>query len=185
MMYLPICGTRVIAIGGPARSGKDSAALAIASVDPLRTLRVAFSDAISTYCRVQGHMTKREPRLLQEVGYALRQTSPSVWLDAVYWRIEEARPRLAVITGVRFPDELAMVRDMGGTSVWVERVRADGTFVRATDRDLGFPTETALTRTDFDRVLLNPDGAPERFRLHALELFRQLCPPPTFVASTQ
>src|SRR5258708_706898 len=175
-MYLPIPETREIAIGGPARSGKDTAAKTLLGIDPARTLCLAMSDAIAHECRLHHGMTKRDPRLLQKVGFALRQAVPLIWLDAVYWRIDEVRPRLALITGVRFPDELAMVRAIGGQSIWVDRVREDGSFVRATDRDLAFPTETALTRIDFDQLLLNPDGAEERFRLHTPALYDRLFP---------
>lgn len=184
-MYLPIPETRVLAIGGPARSGKDTAAKTLLAIDPARTLALAMSDAIAHECRLHHGMTTRDPRLLQKVGYALRQAVPTIWLDAVYWRIVEARPRLALITGVRFPDELAMVRAMGGQTVWVDRVREDGRFVRAADRDLNFPTETALTRTDFDHLLLNPDGAEGRFKLHVLSFYEKLWPATSHVSDAK
>lgn len=173
-MYLPIPGTKVWAFGGAARGGKDTAAGYLRAIDPVGTVAFAFSDAIAAYCRVQGGMTRRDPRLLQQVGFAMRQTAPAIWLDALYWRIDEVRPKLAVITGVRFPDEVAMVREMGGALIWVDRVRDDGSIVTATDRDLAFPTETALTRTDFDHLLVNPDGNPSLFRMRVLTLFDML-----------
>lgn len=173
-MYPPIPGTKVYAFGGKSRAGKDTAAKFLTEIDPVGTAVFAFSDAIAAYCRVAGGMRKREPRILQEVGYAMRQTAPTVWLDALYWRIDEVRPKLALVTGVRFPDEIAMLRSMGGTLIWVDRVREDGSRVLSTDRDQAFPTENALTRTDFDHLLINPDGDEARFRLRVLSLYDML-----------
>jgi hypothetical protein len=180
--YPPIPGVKVVAMGGSARHGKDLAAQIILELAPAGAARAfAFSDAISAYCRVQGGMTKRNPRLLQEVGYAMRQVNPSVWLDALYWRLDDVRPKLAIITGVRFPDELAMLRSMGGALVWVERRTADGERVAVTDRDAAFPTETALVRTDFDRLLLNPDGDLGLFRQRVCALYLDLFPSATIL----
>lgn len=181
-MYPPIPGVKVVAMGGAARHGKDAAGQILAELAPAgHVQRFAFSDAISTYCRVQAGMTKRQPRLLQEVGYAMRQTAPGVWLDALYWHIDDARPKLAIVTGVRFPDEVAMIRSMGGALVWVERRDADGALVAVTDRDARFPTETALTRTDFDRLLLNPDGDLGLFRQRVCALYLELFPQSTLL----
>lgn len=173
-MYLPILGTEIYAFGGHARAGKDTAAAILREIDPSATVTFAFSDAIAAYCRVSGGMTKRDPRLLQAVGYSMRQVTPSVWLDALYWRVDEVRPKRALVTGVRFPDEVHMLRDMGATLIWVDRARDDGSLVMATDRDPNFPTETALTRTDFDHLLINPDGQPDLFKLRVLALYDRL-----------
>lgn len=173
-MYPALAGTRVIAFGGKARAGKDTAAKYLREIDPVGTHLFAFSDAISAYARVAGGMTRREPRLLQELGYAMRQTAPSVWLDALYWRIEETRPKVALVTGVRFPDEVRMLRDMGGILIWIDRVRPDGTVMEPTDRDPAHPVETALVRTDFDHLLINPDGNEALLKVRVLTLFDRL-----------
>lgn len=180
MTYPPIPGVKVLGFAGAARHGKDTAAKFITEIAPPGHIeRFAFSDAISAYARVAGGMTKRNPRLLQEVGYALRQTHAGIWLDALYWRIDDIRPRLALVTGVRFPDEVTMVRAMGGTVVWVERLDDDGVPMRVTDRNANYPTETALTRTDCDRVMLNPDGNETLFRQRVCGLYMELFPQST------
>ena len=174
MSYKPIPGTRIFAFGGASRSGKDTAARIIYEIHPAQSAYFAFSDAISVYCRILQGMTKRDPKLLQTAGFALRQTNPAVWTDALYWLLDERRPRTALITGVRFPDELAMLRAAGAKLVWVERVRPDGSTVTATDRDPNVPTETALTRTDFDYLLTNPDGEELKYRMRVLALYDSL-----------
>lgn len=173
-MYAPIPGTRVIGFGGAARAGKDTAANVLREIDPMRTTCFAFSDAISAYARVAGGMKKRDPRLLQEVGYAMRQAAPGVWLDALYWRIDEVRPRLALVTGVRFPDEVAMLRAMGGTLIWVDRVTGDGLPVMVTDRNPNHPVETAVRPADFDFRIVNPDGEEGLYRQRVLTLYEAL-----------
>lgn len=155
--------TRIIGFGHRARTGKDVAARTIA--DKTDDARIyAFSDAISTYCRVARGMTVRDPVLLQEVGYELRQTNPDIWVQALYWRLEEDRPRTALVTGVRFPNEVEMIRAMGG-EVWrIDRLTASGEPFLATDRPTDHPTETALRDAVFDRVLVNQTGDMDRFQ---------------------
>ena len=95
-----------------------------------------------------------------------------MWLDAVYWKLEEDRPPLAVITGVRFPDEVKMIRSLGG-EVWrVDRYNHDGSPFVATDRPDGHPTETALDGFVFDRVLSNTTGGMDGFLNEVREAFQ-------------
>jgi hypothetical protein len=67
-------------------------------------------------------MTQKDAPLLQRLGLEAREHDPEVWLRAVYWAIEDARPAIAVITDVRFENEAEFVRGMGGTLVRVSRV---------------------------------------------------------------
>lgn len=159
MLYPPIPGVTVIGFGGPARAGKDTAASIMFALNPLDSMRFAFSDAITHYCRIVHGMEKRHPGLLQTTGQELRRTVRArVWLDCVYWRVDELRPRVALITGVRFPEEIQMVRDMGGRLFWVERRDADGTAPAVTDRDPNFVTETSVHAGMFDQRLVNVTG---------------------------
>lgn len=172
--YLPITGTTVIGFGGRSRAGKDTAATIIFGVDPLHSHRFAFSDAITYYCRVLHGMKKRDPGLLQKKGLELKQWNNDVWLEALYWRIDEIRPRIALITGLRFPEEIAMVRDMGGTAVWVERVDEDGKPVVATDRDPKFKTETSVSAELFDYTIVNISGREDLLHSNVLTLYATL-----------
>ena len=161
--YAPLPHTRVIGFGHRARTGKDIAARTIAEkADDARIY--AFSDAIAAYCRVSRGMTVRDPVLLQDVGYELRETRPDLWVEALYWRLEEDRPRTALVTGVRFPNEVQMIRSIGG-EVWrIDRLTASGEPFRATDRPEDHPTETALSEALFDHVLVNRTGQMDQFR---------------------
>ena len=159
--YAPIPGVRVLGLTGAARHGKDTAAAAIVAVTPGAKV-YALSDAISVVCRVFHGMTRRDPPLLQRVGFDQRLHDPAVWLDALYWKIDEDRPPLAIITGVRFPDEADMVRFMGGTVIRIRRVTDHGLPYTATDRDPAHPVEQHMQGIPVADEWLNEDGHPER-----------------------
>lgn len=166
-IYKAIPDVLFLGLGHRARQGKDVAAQALVDHVP-GARRYAFSDAIAVYCRVCHGMTTRSPWLLQQVGLEMRVTSnPSwsdVWLDALYWRIDEERPALAIITGVRFPDEASMIRQCGGMVWRIDRFTPAGKPFVATDRDPNHETETALDHFEFDAVLKNTSGEVESFK---------------------
>jgi hypothetical protein len=116
-------GVSVIGITGHARHGKDTLAQALMAVRP-GAERWALSDAVAVVARVYHGMGARDAWTLQTVGTAMRMIDPSVWLRCVHGAIADKRPPLAVITGVRYPDEAQMVRDMGGVIVGIGRASA-------------------------------------------------------------
>ena len=125
MIYRPIPNVHVYGITGYARHGKDTLALSMMAED-LRAERFAFSDAVASYARVLGLMGRRDPKVLQGVGWQVRQRNPQAWLDALYWAIDDRRPPMAIVTGVRFEDEAQMIRDMGGRMTLVVRTEDTG-----------------------------------------------------------
>lgn len=143
MDYQPIAGTTVVGLVGRSRHGKDSIAKAMLQMTP-GAERFAFSDAIATYARVSGEMAERDPRVLQDVGWRLRQQFPDVWLRSLYWAIRDRQPVLAVVTGVRFQDEAELIAAMGGTLVRVKRLEADGTLYQSADRDPNHEVERQI-----------------------------------------
>ena len=130
----PIPGVRVIGVCGAARAGKDALARYLIELVP-GAERFAFSDGVAALARANGVMRRRDPLRLQEVGMAVRRLARGTWLDILYGAIDDKRPPLAVITGVRFDDEAALVRTMGGKLVKVVRLEPDGLPYVATDRD--------------------------------------------------
>ena len=135
--YAPIDGVSVVGITGAARSGKDELAKAL-----MRHIsgaeRFAFSDAVAVVARINGLMTTRDAAALQKVGTRYRETVGSdVWVRCLHGAIEDRRPQLAVVTGIRYPNECAWLRDVGGTLVGVVRPGAPA----LTDRDPSHPVE--------------------------------------------
>jgi len=139
MNYAPLQGVTVIGITGRARSGKDELARAF-----LRQLpgaeRVAFSDAVAALARVSEDMTQRDARLLQLVGTREREKNPSVWLDALYGWMQDRQPQWAIVTGLRYANEYALIRAMGGYVLGVVRPDAPP----LTDRDPSHPVEQGI-----------------------------------------
>lgn len=175
-MYAPLDGTLVIGLGYKARHGKDQAARFIQQTyTRLDIERFAHGDAIKALCRTQWGMTTKDGPLLQRVGSAMRDIDPEIWLRTLYWTIAERRPTVALITDVRFPNETALVKAMGGFVVKVERRLADGSLYRVADRDPDHVTETGLDGyTDWDAVVPNPEGQLDVFRDHVLCVFHAL-----------
>lgn len=71
---------------------------------------------------------KRNPevrRLLQALGTEVgrEMIDPDVWVNIAVAKIQALRAQgiPVVITAVRFPNEVEMIRRLGGTTVWIER----------------------------------------------------------------
>jgi hypothetical protein len=137
--FTPLAGVTVIGITGQARAGKDELARAFIRRVP-GAERLAFSDAVAAVARLSGEMTQRDPRVMQSIGETARLTDPDCWCRAVYGWIDDRRPRVAVLTGLRHANEYAMVRTMGGFVVAVVRPEAPP----VTDRDMAHPVEQGV-----------------------------------------
>lgn len=169
-MYEPLPNTIVIALGHKARQGKDTAAQALVEFKPRSVQRFAFADALYSYCRVVHGMTMKNAPLLQRVGVDMREDDPEVWIRALYWQMRDKQPHIAVITDLRFENEAAFVKAIGGFCIRVRRRHADGTFYTATDRDPNHVSETALdSYADWDYTIEGRDGDIEGTRAKAVD----------------
>ena len=163
---------RVLGLGHKARTGKDVAAAYLAARVP-GAKTYAFSDAIAVVCRAIYGMTTRDPSLLQAVGLEERSKNPRVWVDALFWKILEDAPSLAIVTGVRFQNEVEMIEALGG-EVWrVDRFNEDGSVFVASDRPPDHPTETSLDGYPFQRILANHTGHLDLFLDDVLLAYRK------------
>lgn len=174
MTLTTIPGTLIIGLGHKARHGKDSAARILIERFPHRVQRFSFADDLYAVCRVLHGMTTKDAPLLQRVGVEYREKDEDTWIRCVDSKIREARPRVAVITDVRFPNELAYVKAMGGVCWKIERRMPDGALFVDPSRPATHVSETALDYAPWDRVLVNPDGRPEQFRDAVLCAFMAL-----------
>lgn len=156
-MFAPIPGVAVIGFGHRARSGKDTAAAAIVkTIDGAQ--RFSFADDLYAVARVMYGMTTKDAPLLQRIGVEARNTDPDVWIRSVYFKIVEARPRLAVIPDVRFPNEMAFVKALGGITIKMSRFNADGTLFVDPSRPADHISETALQDAEWDHVIQAESG---------------------------
>lgn len=169
MPFAPIPGVVVIGLGHRARHGKDTVAAAICAAIP-GAQRFAFADDLYAVARICRGMTTKDAPLLQALGVEYRETvGPDVWVRSVFHKMQDARPRLAVITDVRFPNEFAFVRALGGVTVRVTRYDEHGSVFIDPSRDPGHVSEIALTDAAWDRDLRN-DGPLRRLQDAAVAL---------------
>lgn len=117
---------------------------------------------------IQGHIRARD--LVAQAGFTeakrvpevretlvilgthiVRDVAPNAWVDDMRGRVAAALRdgKRVLVTGIRFPNELQLIRDLGGSAVWVERPG------HPVSTNLADPSEHSLTATDFDLVVLN------------------------------
>jgi hypothetical protein len=182
---------RLIGLGGKLRAGKDavgdylesehdfvklgmSDALneALLKLDPLIPLGTITPDhqRYSVYLEAVGGYVeaKKNPevrRLLQVLGTEVgrEMIDPDVWVRIAEKKILQhwTEGRDVVITAVRFPNEVEMIRRLGGTSVWIERDEALRSPNAGTESSegTGRPEETVSAR----------EGAKNAIHAHASE----------------
>jgi hypothetical protein len=128
-----------------------------------------FATALKAHCRVAYGMTQKDPELLQLVGTNLyRRTKPSLWVDVLMQTLDEDQPTIALVTDMRFPNELEAVRKRGGLAIKVSRLHADLTPYVAPDRDPSHPSETALDGwSSWDYELVAKSGEMQLLERHA------------------
>jgi hypothetical protein len=168
--WAPLAGVTVIGITGHARHGKDTLARELMLAWP-GAERFAFSDGIAAMLRARGEMgAVRDPRKLQDVGYAVRGERPDAWHQVVYGAIADRQPSLAIITGIRFEDEAEIVWQMGGWMLRVTRRNADGSMFESPDRPSTHPVEQAIKLIAVDHEIIVGPGEMEVLALFAAGL---------------
>ena len=163
----------VIGFGHKARHGKDTCVAAIAKAIPGAT-RFSFADDLYAVCRVLYGMKGKDPVLLQKVGLFYREVyGPDVWVRSVYSKMLAERPKLALVSDVRFPNEMEFVKQLGGMTVKVERRNEHGDLFVDPSRPADHPSETALNNTVWDVTLINSQTV-ERLERKAVDLAQRV-----------
>lgn len=80
-----------------------------------------------------------------------------VWVNALAPKIDLALANgySVVVTGIRFPNELRMIHQFAGLSMWVDRPAVDSDTPAS-----GHASESSVAAEDFDRIITN-DGTLE------------------------
>jgi len=172
--YAPIPGVLVLGIGHKAHHGKDTCAQAMVESAPADVLRIGFADALYDYCRIEFGMKTKDAYLLQKVGTNLRAENPQVWIDAVYWKIVEKKPKVVVISDLRHLNEAQFIKDLRGYTIKVERLVGETPY-QAGDRDPNHVSEVQLDGYSFDLTITNRDLlSTRRNAVVALNFYRQI-----------
>lgn len=171
---------RLVGLGGYKESGKDTFAEGLPSdkwvilgmsqpllqatliLDPYlpdlgMTSREAYEYMNRDYTRLKAESPEFR-RLLIALGTDVGREilGKNIWVDIATRSIREAwaNGMDAAITGIRFPNELQMVRDLGGELVWVKRPGLDAPAI-------SHASETSVSEADFDRTVLNDSTVEE------------------------
>lgn len=153
---------RIVGIAGYAGSGKDRAADCLVA---LGYERRGFADALKRLAGAIGWDGRKDDpgrALLQNLGVGARDIlGADVWVDALMRDL----PARVVITDVRFPNEVAAIRDHGGVVVriWRPGVQpARGHVSETALDDVGLPVVANTQTPDvmwarlLDRLLAAP-----------------------------
>jgi hypothetical protein len=105
-------------------------------------------------------MTVKDAKVLQEVGTDLfrARVDPDIWIKCLKYQIQEEQPEVALITDMRFPNELEWITKSGGITVLVNRVLDDGTQYIAADRPSDHVSENSLDERKFSHSVIVRSG---------------------------
>jgi hypothetical protein len=163
----PIPGVHFLGFGYKARHGKNAACDWLHLGHPGLTRIYGFADDLKAYCRSNG-MRFKDGNFLQHVGTLARNVDVEHWIKSLYYRIVEERPRYALICDVRYNNEAAFIKQMGGDLVKVTRTKPDGSLFVDPSRSATHPSECELDaytgwdwRIDNDRDVAHLNGQAE------------------------
>lgn len=171
---------RLVGLGGYKESGKDTFAeglprdewVILGMSQPLlqatlilnpflpdlgMTSREAYESMNQDYTRLKAESPEFR-RLLIALGTDVGRDilGENIWVEIAARSIRETWEKglNAAITGIRFPNELQMIRDLGGELVWVKRPGLDAPAI-------SHASETSVSGADFDRTILNDSTVEE------------------------
>ena len=167
--------TNLLGLGGFARSGKDAVADVLESMGWKRTYfskslneamklinplidvtGLRYADLVNTVGYEDAKKTPEVRRLLQVLGTEVGRNlfGQNVWSDLIKDEVTKVMNSgdSIVVTGVRYPNELDMIRSLGGKTWWVHRPGYGPVNSHSSDN--------ALSYEDFDYVIMN-DGRLE------------------------
>lgn len=109
----------------------------------------------------------KQRHLLQWWGAEFRRAmDPDYWVKKLDARLMADQPAVALITDVRFPNELDYIHAHNGVAIRVERVG-----FKDPDINPNHISETALDGYRFDADIISPDGTVDQLRRAACLVF--------------
>lgn len=124
--------------------------------EEVRLTPIRYQELHDAVGYVQAKTFPEVRRLLQVLGTEVGRDmiGQDVWVNIAEKRIKALLDAgvPVVITAVRFPNELEMIRKLGGTAVWIERAsEARG----ASEEVSGHASEQSVSMRDFPRAIGN------------------------------
>lgn len=178
---------------GRARHGKDFAAGIIKGFFEARGLTVflsSVSEVVLRHCQASGliakgktrpELSKAELDVLVSEGHRGRAAREDFWWEELECSIDRLRPDAVIVPGVRFPNEVAKVRQpcfgvrsSSGAVARVKRYNPDGSVYISPDRDPNDPMETCIERVLADYEISATTGQEAWLIAQAHALARHL-----------
>jgi len=135
----------------------------------LRRSPVHFSDLTDQVGYVKAKENAEYRRLMKVYGTDVgREIDENLWVNIARETIEQLRleGNKVVITGMRFPNELQMIRELGGTLLWVDRPSLDiSKHQHSSDESVHEP--------DFDGTVVN-DSSLARLYIRSVEFLENV-----------
>lgn len=131
-------------------------------VDPGDSARGGMPETYSELVERVGYVeAKTDPevrRLLQKLGTEVGRNmiGENVWVSIMARKIDDHRSagHPVVVTGLRFPNETQMIRELGGRTVWIDRPSL------AAGAAAAHVSENSVSEADFGERIIN-DGTLE------------------------
>lgn len=185
----------LIGFGNKARHGKDSAVNAIKDHINGSSVKLAqyygygprevvvarqfrFAEALYEEARTLHGMTEKDAPLLQRIGAARRAENVNYWVDKVFFGVDDFFKKnpngVALISDVRYQNEVATLRDRGGYTINVTRLNADGSVYIAPDRPADHPSEVDLDGYNWDFFIRTRSGEEALAAEQAITLYEYI-----------
>lgn len=115
-----------------------------------------YSEAISEYGYVRTkELFPEARRLLQNLGTEVGRNmiGEHTWVQVMARKIDDHRGagHPVVVTGIRFPNEIQMIEELGGQAVWIDRPGIQA----PTERAAAHASENSVSEGDFAYVIRN------------------------------
>ena len=185
---MQIADLKIVGICGKKRAGKDSLYNAVSNLMGVKVERIAFGDMVKGEVAsvvkffedtdenlefMEAHKERFRP-LLQWWGTEYRRHfyGSDYWIDSMRSRLHSVPPLVETmfITDVRFPDEIELVRDLGG-----KLIRVDG---RGDGSGDSHSSEVALDHipaSDYDYIINNTGDLSQLAAEAELMLVNNFC----------
>lgn len=110
--------------------------------------------------------------LLQQIGTNLRDTvNINIWTINLFNQIKHTSAKYCIISDVRFPNELDLIKSNNGISIRI--TRPDNLTNNKSKRDKNHASEISLDNHTFDYEIIN-DGTINELYLKVQELFEKI-----------
>jgi len=176
----------VIGITGRSQNGKSTAAKAVSKEAASGGLAPAvfelshyvLADAIRQG-RIEPSKTRADcddadVKQLVLVGMERRSRDPDYWVRILAEDISAKNPDVALVPNLRFLNEAAMIRQLGGSIVRVVSYVVDGVEYISRDRDANHVSEIEHYSINADYFLVTKRGEPGLLSKQAATLFNHL-----------